>query len=149
MKLRVYVDTSVFSALIDERAPERCAETEEFFARLGELDASTSLLARDELEQTPEGGRRAQLLGLLDGLTVHPVSDEALALARRYVDGGVFGPVTFSDAVHVAVAVLTGQDVVVSWNFKHLVNRRRRAKVNEVNVSMGLRTIEIVAPPEL
>jgi glycogen operon protein len=44
----------------------------------------------------------------------------------------------YNHAVHVAAAVLTRQDVLVSWNFRHLVNRRRRAQVNEVNISLGL-----------
>jgi hypothetical protein len=34
MKLRIYLDTSVFSARFDERAAERQAETEEFWKRL-------------------------------------------------------------------------------------------------------------------
>ena len=54
-----------------------------------------------------------------------------------------------NDALHVAAAVLTRQDVLLSWNFKHLVNRRRRAQINEENISLGLPTIEIVAPPEI
>ena len=49
----------------------------------------------------------------------------------------------------MAAAVLTRQDVLLSWNFKHLVNRRRRAQINEENISLGLPTIEIVAPPEI
>ena len=70
-------------------------------------------------------------------------------LARRYVEGGVFQSSMYNDALHVAVAVLTRQDVLVSWNFKHLVNRRRRAQVDQVNVSSGLPSIDIVAPPEV
>ena len=54
-----------------------------------------------------------------------------------------------NDAIHVAAAVMTRQDVLLSWNFKHLVNRRRRGMVNQVNISKGLPTIEIVAPPEI
>jgi len=45
--------------------------------------------------------------------------------------------------------VLTRQDVLLSRNFKHLVNRRRRAQVNEVNVSLSLPMIEVLAPPEI
>lgn len=149
MKLRVYIDTSVFSARLDDRGPERRLQTEEFFARLGTFDVSTSTLTSVELAQTQEAGRREKLLELLDGLTVHPVSDEAAQLADVYLARGVFGPASLSDAIHVAMAVVTGQDILVSWNFKHLVNRRNRAKVNEVNVSRGLRAVEIVAPPEL
>ena len=54
-----------------------------------------------------------------------------------------------NDALHVAAAVLHRQDILLSWNFKHLVNRRRRARVNDINISLGLPTLEILAPPEL
>lgn len=149
MRLRIYLDTSVFSAVYDERAPDRRAETEEFWRRRDQFELATSELAREELERTPDPGRRTNLRQLLNGITVHPVSTEMKTLAARYVDAGTFTGVTYNDALHVAVAVLAGENVLVSWNFKHLVNRRRRAQINEVNISLGLPTIEIVAPPEL
>jgi hypothetical protein len=77
------------------------------------------------------------------------VTLEMKELARQYVEAGVFTAVMMNDAVHVAAAVLTRQDILLSWNFKHLVNRVRRAKINQVNVSQGLPTIEIIAPPEI
>jgi hypothetical protein len=40
----------------------------------------------------------------------------------------------------VAAAVLTQQDVLLSWNFEHLVNRHRRAQINEGNISLGSRS---------
>lgn len=86
---------------------------------------------------------------LVDSITVHPVTDMMRSLAKSYIDSGVFTEVMYNDAVHVAAAVLTRQDVVLSWNFRHLVNRRRRAQINEVNISLGLATIDIVAPPEV
>lgn len=149
MKLRVYLDTSVFSAYYDDRAPDRQAHTEELWGRLAEFEATTSELAREELEQTPDPDRRTKLLKLLEGLTLHPITTEIRELASHYVNAGVFTPIMLNDALHVAAAVLTRQDVLLSWNFRHMVNRRRRAKVNEVNTSLGLPTIEILAPPEL
>lgn len=149
MKLRVYLGTSVFSALYDDRVANRRTETEEFWGRRGQFEVATSELARDELQQTPDPARRANLGRLLDGVTVHAISDEMRKLAARYVQAGTFSAVTYSDAPHVAAAVLAQQDVLVSWNFKHLVNRRRRAQINEGNISLGLPTIEIVAPPEI
>jgi hypothetical protein len=53
------------------------------------------------------------------------------------------------DALHVAIAVAARQDILVRWNFRHLVNRRRRALVNEVNIVAGYPSIEILAPPEV
>lgn len=128
---------------------DRQAETEQFWARLGEFELATSELAQEELAQTPDPATRAKLQKLLKNFMIHPLTKEMKDLAQRYIDRGAFSAVTFSDALHVAAAVLTRQDVLLSWNFKHLVNRRRRAKVNEINISMGLPTIDIVAPPEI
>jgi predicted nucleic acid-binding protein len=149
MKLKIYLDTSVFSAYLDDRAPDRRAQTVEFWERLTVFDACTSELAREELENTPTADRRKRLLRLLDGLTVYPITLEMRELSERYVQAGVFTAIMTNDAVHVAAAVLTRQDILLSWNFKHLVNRVRRAKINQVNVSQGLPTIEIIAPPEI
>lgn len=149
MKLRVYLDTSVLSAYCDERAPERMAETREFWARLAEAEASTSDLVLDEVERTPDEGRRSVMLALLADTARILVTQEMHELADRYIQHGLFGPVMYNDALHVAVAVLSRQDILLSWNFKHLVNRRKRAQVNEVNITLGLPTVEILSPSEL
>ena len=147
--LRVYLDTSVFSAYEDDRVPERQAETRVFFARRSEFEVSTSELARRELERTPDPSRRDALLRLLDGLALHTITDPMRRLADQYVALGIFSSFDINDALHVAAAVLTRQDVLLSWNFKHLVNRRRRAMVNQTSVALGLPILDIVAPPEL
>ena len=149
MKLRIYVDTSVFSALLDERAPAREADTKAFFARLREFEVSTSVHTRDELGRTPDQRRRAELLKLLESINVIPVPPDAKSLAERYVEAGVFAHGDLDDAIHVAAAVLSQQSVLASWNFKHLVNRRKRARLNSANIAWGLPEIDIVAPPEL
>jgi len=149
MKLRVYLDTSVFSVYYDDRTPDRQGETKAFWLRLNEFEAATSELAREELVLTPDSGQRSKLLALMEGLTVHAVTDEMKTLAHRYVEKDVFAIKVFNDALHVAAAVLTRQDMLVSWNFKHLVNRQRRAKINDINISLGLPTIEILPPPEV
>ena len=149
MKARVYLDTSVVSAFYDERAISRMSETQEFWDRLAEFEVSVSSLVREEIEQTTDVERRAAMLRLLEGLGVEKVTDEMRELARAYVENGVFGESMYTDALHVALAVLTRQDILVSWNFKHLVNRRKRAQIDQLNISRGLPTIEIVAPSEL
>ena len=149
MKLQVYLDTSVFSALYDDRVTERRHETEEFWGRRAQFEIATSELAREELEQTPDPARRRELRQLLDEVTVHAISTEMRNLAANYVQAGTFTAAMYNDALHVAAAVLTRQDVLLSWNFKHLVNRRRRAQINEENILLGLPTIEILAPPEI
>jgi len=149
MKLRLYLDTSVLSAYCDPRAPERMAETREFCARLSEFDVVTSGIVREEIERTPDIVRRREMLNLLAQTRELEVTAEARELAGRYVEHGLFTPVMYSDALHLAVAVLDRQDILVSWNFKHLVNRRTRAQVCDANANLGLPMIEILAPSEL
>ncbi len=149
MKLRLYLDTSVFSAYLDDRAPERRDLTLELWSRLGDFEVSTSEVARRELQDTPDLQRRSELLDLLNEVTVHPVTNETESLAETYLAAHVFSRKSIDDALHVAVCVLTRQDLLVSWNFRHLVNRRRRALINDLNVTRNLPTIEIVAPPEI
>ena len=81
--------------------------------------------------------------------TVHALTGDMRELARQYIRDAVFTPAIVNDALHVAAAVFARQDVLLSWNFKHLVNRQRRARINSVNVSLGLPTLEIIAPPEI
>ena len=114
MKLRVYLDTSVFSAYYDDRTTDRQVETQTMWPRLAELEASTSELARVELAQTPNPDLRLKLEQLLEGFSIHPLTDEMGSLADRYVEQKVFSPLMFNDALHVAAAVVTGQNVLLS-----------------------------------
>src|ERR1700752_1018638 len=111
MKLKIYLDTSIFSAYFDERAPDRRAQTEEFWQRIAAFEACSSDLAREELEKTPSIDRRKRLLRLLDGLTLHRITSEMRQLSQRYVQAGVFTEIMMNDGVHVAAAVLTRQDI--------------------------------------
>jgi hypothetical protein len=124
-------------------------QTQQFWNRITEIDAVTSDLARRELEATNGPLRRAELLKLLGQVRVLPNDAQTEQLAGRYLEAGVFSRAMINDALHVASAVLNEQDVLVSWNFRHLVNRRRRALVNQVNASAGFQAVEILAPPEV
>jgi predicted nucleic acid-binding protein len=149
MKLKIYLDTSVFSAHFDERAPERKVSTELFWQNLVAYDAATSSLAVEELRQTKDLQLRANMESLISGMNIVAITVEMTELAEKYIVAGAFTDTMFNDAVHVAAATLSGQNVLVSWNFRHLVNRRRRAVVWGVNAMEGLPAIDILSPPEL
>ncbi len=149
MKLRIYLDTSVISAYFDDRALDRMAETRMFWLRLPEFQVSTSVLVHQEIVQTIDSVKRQQMLELLSKSHQMDVTPEAHDLAQAYVDRGLFTSTMYADALHLALSVLTRQDILVSWNFKHLVNRRKRAEVIRVNTVLDLPAIEILSPPEL
>ncbi|MGH7320359.1 MAG: PIN domain-containing protein [Candidatus Rokuibacteriota bacterium] len=138
MRLRLYLDTSVVSAYLDERTPERRQATVEFWGRVADYDVAISALTVAEIEATGSPALRAQMLDLVRPFTVLPVGDDARRLAQEYIRRGVFSAATAEDATHVAVAVVSRQDMLVSWNVRHLVNRRRRALINETNTLLGI-----------
>ena len=125
------------------------AETEQFWEKLNQFEVSTSEIAKEELAETPDDDLRKKLLDLLKQVAMIPVNEEMRNSSQDYLDAGIFTPSMQDDALHVAAAVLTRHDILLSWNFKHLVNRRRRAVINQLNITKGLPTVEIVAPPEV
>lgn len=53
------------------------------------------------------------------------------------------------DALHIAIATIHKVDVLVSWNFKHIVNLDRIKKYNGVNLKHGYMILEIRNPREI
>jgi predicted nucleic acid-binding protein len=89
-KPRVYLDTSVLSACVDERTLHRLGETREFWDRLGDFDACTCTITEREVLRVRTENQRLELLALLSCLTVHPLTQQARDLAARYIEAGVF-----------------------------------------------------------
>ena len=53
------------------------------------------------------------------------------------------------DAQHIAIATVVSANVLVSWNFKHIVNLDRIQGYNSVNIKLGYPIIDIRSPKEL
>lgn len=77
------------------------------------------------------------------------ISAEAREFADAYVAHGVVGAQSLADALHVALATVNGADVLVSWNFQHIVNLGRIRLFNAVNLEQGYGVIEIRTPQEV
>ena len=77
------------------------------------------------------------------------VTAEALDLLSAYEVRGILGPRFRNDMLHIAVATVAEVDVLVSWNFKHIVNLGRIRLFNAVSLEMGYRPIEIRSPKEI
>jgi predicted nucleic acid-binding protein len=145
--IRVYVDTSVFGGVFDEEFRDTSVR---FFnaVKTGVFGLVSSDIVRREVSFAPP-----QVQDLFEGLTedaeIVDVSDEALALRDSYVSLGVVSEQYLADALHVALATTTKCDMIVSWNFKHIVNYRRIHQYNAVNVLNGYGNIDVHSPPEV
>lgn len=147
---RLYLDTTVPSAYLDARAPDRQRLTEEFWGdRLPSYEALISVLVIAEIHDTPDVDKRRRLEALVQSFDVLPSTLEAENLADEYVDRGVIRQKFRDDALHVAIAVTHQISLLTSWNFKHLVKLQVRRQINLINAILGYGQIEIVSPPEL
>lgn len=77
------------------------------------------------------------------------LTEEAFDLAKRYIEEGVLGGGKLVDAEHIAIATVNRVDVLVSWNFKHIVNLQRIRGYNSVNLKCGYPLLEIRSPLEV
>jgi predicted nucleic acid-binding protein len=147
--MTLYLDTSVISALFDKRNPERQEITKEFFATRSTDRMLISELTLMEIENTPDAQLRHEMQEIAARFEAVSVTEEVDRLSSRYIKGGAIAALYSADAYHIAVAVLSNANMVVSWNFRHMVRRKTRDIVNMINTVAGYPHIEIVAPGEL
>jgi len=67
----------------------------------------------------------------------------------KYPAAKVIGAGSLLDAQHIATATINRVDVLVSWNFKHIVNINRIHGYNSVNLRLGYPLLEIRTPREV
>ena len=147
---QVYLDTTVASAMFDDRAPDRQELTRQFWTeRLPDFEPVLSGVVVIEIEGTPDEVRRQEMRALVAGMRILPNDEDSEGLADEYVRRAVFPRRYRTDALHVAIATVCGVRNLVSWNFRHLVRLRTRREVDLVNALKGYMPIEILAPPEL
>jgi hypothetical protein len=69
--------------------------------------------------------------------------EEAMFLAKKYIEEEVISEKYIVDSQHIAIATVNRCDVLVSWNFQHIVNLRRIRLYNSTNLKYGYPIIEI------
>jgi hypothetical protein len=147
MPIRTYADTSVYGGLHDEEFAEA---SRQFFAqvRAGRFSLVTSAVVNDELEEAPSEVQ-ADYEALLPEATVAEITDEALTLQQAYLEAGILTSTWEDDALHIALSTVQGCELIVSWNFQHIVHFQKIPQYNAVNALHGYDAIAIHSPREV
>lgn len=149
-KLKVYFDTSVPNAYLDDRNPVRQESTMDFWARIDQYKVFVSDIVIEEIEASDDKSKRANLLDLIKGFEKLSSKKEGIeTLAEENVMRRIIPLKHIEDAVHIAIATVNSLDVLVSWNFEHIVKLKTKREVNVVNVLLGYNQLEIVEPTML
>jgi predicted nucleic acid-binding protein len=145
---RIYIDTSVIGGCFDaEFATWSNGLFKDF--RLGAYRPVVSEIVSAEIEDAPEPVRRkyAELLGL--GAEVLEVNESILLLADTYQKRKILTPNFYDDGLHIALATAAEVDLLVSWNFKHIVHFEKIRLFSAVNLELGYKPLQIYSPREV
>ena len=145
--LRVYLDTSVIGGCFDEEFEEASNKLIEEI-RLGLKIGVVSEIFFKEIEGAPH--KVKELLDeIKEKLEIVELMEEVDALGKKYLENKIVTKKYSADAAHIAYATVHNVDVVVSWNFKHIVNLNKIIQFNSVNVSNGYKNLLIYTPQEV
>ena len=146
MKLSLYLETSVVGAYLDNGEPFRRDLTIRWWEHeLKEYDVFSSLLVRREIERIAEP-HRTGYLKIIKPLKDLDLTEEVAILAEGYISRGIFHRKYIADAIHVALASFHKIDYLVTWNFGHIANVRKQARIRLFNTAAGFFSPVIVTP---
>ena len=145
---RIYLDTSVIGGCHDQEfAPWSNGLMKDF--QLRNYIPVISELTFEELTFAPEAVKDTLRQLVENDPEIIEISEEALELAEIYLDRKILTPKYRDDARHIALASFANVDVLVSWNFKHIVHYDKIRLFNAVNIEQGFKMIDIYSPREV
>lgn len=151
-KLKVYLDTSVISHLIQEDVPEKMADTLQLWDmfRNDEYEVYLSTVTLEEIDDCPEP-KRSKMFEYLNEIKYTPIqiNESMIDVAQEIIDMGILTKKSFDDCQHIAAAVIYECDCIISWNFRHIVNIRTIRGIRAITNLKGYKPIEILNPSVL
>lgn len=147
-KISVYVDTSVIGGCCDLEFQEWSNGLLMDF-KAGNYKLLLSELTSAEIQDAPAAVQNIYEEFIDCAEKIVELENEAVELADAYLKHKIMSPNYRDDARHIAIATIAGADVLVSWNFKHIVHFNKIRMFNAVNIEMGYKPIMIFSPREV
>jgi predicted nucleic acid-binding protein len=147
-KLVLYLDTSVIGGYYDKEFEQDTKPLIESI-RKGEFEIQYSTITEEELLNAPLQVR--ELIATIPETYRRKIAltEEITNLADSYIAENVVGQTSREDCLHIALATVHRADILVSWNFKHIVNVLRIRGYNAVNIKYGYPSIDIRSPKDI
>jgi len=148
MKQKIYIDNSVLGGYFDKDFKQ---DTRKLFDRIrkGDFIIHLSEISELELLEAPEYVKDLKKEIPNDFLVNLELDEDAKYLAENYIKEKILTKSNINDAYHIAIATVNRIDVLISWNFRHIVNLNKIRLFNSVNLKLGFPQIDIRTPKEL
>ncbi|MDZ4707775.1 MAG: hypothetical protein SH818_05180 [Saprospiraceae bacterium] len=118
---RFYLDTSVIGGVFDSEFEEHSIVLLER-VKLGQIKAVISEMTETEISRARKEVRDYYISIPRENIEFIEITDDAILLADAYIKEKVVGKSSREDCLHIAIATITRVDILVSRNFKHMVN---------------------------
>jgi predicted nucleic acid-binding protein len=148
-RAKIYLDTSVISHLQAPDTPEKMVDTLRLWRDLeaGVYEVVISDVTIDEINDCSEPKRSFMLDELKKiPLTIIKAEKKVEELSQEFVRLGILKEKSIDDCMHIATALLAKCDIIVSWNFKHIVNDKTIEGVKTISKTRGFDGIKIYCP---
>ncbi len=154
MKPKVYVETTILSYLAARTSRDAgTAGRQVITRRWWETEREKySLVVSEAVEAECERGdpemvkRRQELL---EEVSLFPLDQRILGVARLLVVPGAIPTKAGPDAVHIAAAAVEECEFLLTWNFRHIANVWIRREVERILANHGYTKTTICTPEEL
>lgn len=146
--LRIYIDTSVLGGCFDAEFEQWSNRLLEAFRRHQYIAVLSSVIAA-EVEQAPQQVKQVHAELIAAGAELCMVSPEVMELLGEYGAKKILGARFQNDLLHIALATIADADVLVSWNFRHIVRLDKIRLFNAVNIECGYKPLTICSPREV
>jgi len=148
-RLKIYLDTSVVSHLSADDSPEKMKDTLAFWEKVksGTYDVALSSITLAEIEECPEP-KHSILLDFLSLIVYDTIiiNEQTIGIAEKFVDFGIMRQKSFDDCQHIAAAITSNCNAIISWNFKHIVNHKTMQGIKAVTALFGYPDMLIYTP---
>jgi predicted nucleic acid-binding protein len=151
MKPKAYIETSVISYLIGRTSRDVVIaghqRTTQSFWRLLKKEVVPYVSALVVKEASKGDSAIAQKRqAAISSFAVLGTTPEAERLAQSIIDARGVPAEYPEDALHIAIAAISGMDFMVTWNFAHINNPFTKMMIRQVVENAGYECPEIVSP---
>lgn len=148
-KLKLYLDTSVISHLKQDDVPDKMADTLQLWEEIkaGLYEVVISDVVFDEINQCSEPKRSIlyDYIAMIDFEYIE-IDDVIQDIANKFIQNNVLTTKSLDDCRHIACALVNECDIIISWNFKHIVNYRTMSGVKLISAITGYKEVMIQTP---
>jgi hypothetical protein len=154
VKQRVYIETTIVSYLTARPSRDLILAAHQevtrqwWDERRADFEIYVSQQVVDEAARgDPEAAKRR--LALLADVASLRVTDQALQLARELVRVHAMPQEAAEDALHIALAAVSGMGLLLTWNCRHIANAEMAPAIRETIERAGYEPPIICTPDEL